>query len=432
MKHPNGSILVFACALAILFGCAASNSFAASSASAASKEDALLRAAITNRLTAIEADGQPVTLEGLNKFYSEPAPGDNAAALYQQAFDALTGNAKSPSFLAQNQKTLTLLSLAAARSSCRYPVDLREGASAKLPHLAKLKTCASLLEAEMTNQMNRGQAADACKAFLTDISLARSLENEPILISRLVEIASIRIGLDGLERAISRRPFTEQQLVKMQAALKTVEDCGSFHKAIVGEQCMAIHHFTATASELKAAFLSDTNAQSDGATLAQLTNYLKSATYPKDFLFALDYFSNLVATCAMPFPQCLSAPSPSMDDPAKNGYQLSAMLLPAIANSFVKGAEITARVKMAETALAIERYRLAHAGTLPATLADIVPTFLDSIPTDPMDGKPLRYKKLPATGYVVYSIGKDRKDDNGVPLASDGKTQLDCVMSIKR
>ena len=46
------------------------------------------------------------------------------------------------------------------------------------------------------------------------------------------------------------------------------------------------------------------------------------------------------------------------------------------------------------------------------TLQNLVPGLLNVIPTDPFDGRPLRYKKL-AKGYVVYSIGPDGEDNAG-------------------
>ncbi|MGL4551490.1 MAG: hypothetical protein ACRC33_09910, partial [Gemmataceae bacterium] len=61
--------------------------------------------------------------------------------------------------------------------------------------------------------------------------------------------------------------------------------------------------------------------------------------------------------------------------------------------------------------IAVERYRLKH-GRWPATLDDCVPAFLDAVPTDPIDGKPVRYAKW-ADGVVVYSVGLNRKDDGG-------------------
>ena len=71
-----------------------------------------------------------------------------------------------------------------------------------------------------------------------------------------------------------------------------------------------------------------------------------------------------------------------------------------------------AHLQTAQAALAIQRYRLA-ANKLPDTLADLVPTYLDTIPMDPFDGNDLRYKKLDMGGFVVYSIGEDLSGDGG-------------------
>jgi hypothetical protein len=59
----------------------------------------------------------------------------------------------------------------------------------------------------------------------------------------------------------------------------------------------------------------------------------------------------------------------------------------------------------------MERYRLAN-GVLPDSLGDLVPRFVDVVPADPYDGRPLRYQKL-TKGYVVYSVGEDGNDDGG-------------------
>lgn len=64
-----------------------------------------------------------------------------------------------------------------------------------------------------------------------------------------------------------------------------------------------------------------------------------------------------------------------------------------------------AQLRTAQVGLSIERYRLAT-GSLPKTLAELRPTYLDAISKDPFDGKDLRYKKL-ETGFVIYSIGED-------------------------
>ena len=74
----------------------------------------LLVGTVSNKIAAIAAKGDPVTLEELNKSYAEPPAGQNAAELYAQAFNALTDeDPKVPNFLAHNQKAVALLLQAA-------------------------------------------------------------------------------------------------------------------------------------------------------------------------------------------------------------------------------------------------------------------------------------------------------------------------------
>jgi hypothetical protein len=77
-------------------------------------------------------------------------------------------------------------------------------------------------------------------------------------------------------------------------------------------------------------------------------------------------------------------------------------------------------MRVAETALAVERFRAAR-GALPNSLEQLAPGYLAAVPPDPYDSQPLRYKKLPR-GFVVYSIGADRKDDGGAEPPLPGKS----------
>jgi hypothetical protein len=88
------------------------------------------------------------------------------------------------------------------------------------------------------------------------------------------------------------------------------------------------------------------------------------------------------------------------------------MLLPGLQGVAQRFARFEARRRAAATAIAVERFRLAHDGHLPATLDELKPQFLTEVPKDPFDGQPLRFKPL-ATGFVVYSIGANRVDDGG-------------------
>ncbi len=70
-----------------------------------------------------------------------------------------------------------------------------------------------------------------------------------------------------------------------------------------------------------------------------------------------------------------------------------------------------AYLRSAAVLLAVERFRLRH-GRWPEALAELVPDFLSAVPLDPLDGRPLRLRRL-EDGVVVYSVGLDGKDDGG-------------------
>lgn len=64
------------------------------------------------------------------------------------------------------------------------------------------------------------------------------------------------------------------------------------------------------------------------------------------------------------------------------------------------------------TAIAIRRFHLRH-NRLPESLDDLVPGFMDKLPMDVMDGKPLRYQPLEDGRFRLRSVGLDGKDANG-------------------
>jgi hypothetical protein len=68
--------------------------------------------------------------------------------------------------------------------------------------------------------------------------------------------------------------------------------------------------------------------------------------------------------------------------------------------------------RVAIATVAIERYRRAHGGALPASLGALVPAYLPAVPIDPFSGGAIVYKPS-ADGYLVYSIDANRIDNGG-------------------
>ncbi|HEY3282408.1 MAG TPA: hypothetical protein VGN26_09060 [Armatimonadota bacterium] len=65
--------------------------------------------------------------------------------------------------------------------------------------------------------------------------------------------------------------------------------------------------------------------------------------------------------------------------------------------------------------LALRAYRLER-GAYPERLAQLVPRYLDAVPQDPFARSgDLRYRRS-GSGYVLYSVGPDTRDDGGRPI----------------
>lgn len=103
---------------------------------------------------------------------------------------------------------------------------------------------------------------------------------------------------------------------------------------------------------------------------------------------------------------------------------LARMLMKVWADS---AADVSGREAMRDACLlglrtvtAVECYRR-KTGTLPQRLEDLVPAYLAEVPVDPCDGHALRYVRE-GSGYRLYSVGPDRRDDYGkvrLVLSSD-------------
>ncbi len=387
------------------------------------------------KLAAIRQAGYPVTLAELNAWYARTPEAENGASLYQQAFDALAPDEPdSPTFLASNQKALAFLHQAATGKPCRYPVDLTRGYKAELPHLRKLKQCAWLLAQATTNHVAKGQMEQATQSILDALRLARSLEDEPILISRLVLMASEVITERSLVFALNHKGFTEDQLVRLQAGFKVAESETGLTRALAGERCLWISAFQMPADELTNFF-----ALADETTvLPDLATYLKSAAFASEHDFYLKWMDEAVVATTLPYPQSLDAFEQwnrRVEEAKARAHEISASLLANFSRYvLVRPTDNAARLRVAQVALAVERYRLAHANAAPDSLSQLVPDWLERVPLDPYDGQPVRYIKASPRDYIVYSVGRDRVDNGGKvsPGASGNDDGFDLVFAVKQ
>jgi hypothetical protein len=384
----------------------------------------IARSRLDRRLEALRTGGYPTTLAELAEYNRLPAGTPNAAGVYVGAFAAYApppdatnvpyiGSAQWPErgkplpepmvkaisqCLTSNQVCLSLLHKAAGIQDCDHEWDLRQFATG-LPQLTDVRHCAQLLALGAAYSSHTGDPNAAVRCIKDELRLADSLRREPALLSYLVRIAAVGLALRGLEQSLSVTAFTEGQLAELdEGVIATVGTLDLTH-AIITERCIMIE--TCRDPSLMA----DTG-QSPGPRMLPGMRRTGIADI-------LDYMGDCIEASELPPTERLTG----FREAAKKVQDLSflhfmiKMLAPAMGRVAELSLRCQAHVDLARTALAIERYRLAT-GKVPERLEELVPQYLKTVPVDPFDGQPMRYRRTDP-GYRLYSIMEDGQDNGG-------------------
>ncbi len=85
---------------------------------------------------------------------------------------------------------------------------------------------------------------------------------------------------------------------------------------------------------------------------------------------------------------------------------------------------------IASSQIEVARFKLAE-GRYPSGFSELVPNYLNALPKDPFDGKPLRWTKDDSGKPLIYSIGPDLTDDGGVALDDDNIGDIRWLMTVQ-
>jgi hypothetical protein len=378
----------------------------------------------------------PKTLAELNQWYVEPPAGQNAAEVFMQGFDAmdeqmrahayaknvnlpLMGMASIPQpgspvpaamktaiaeFMQQTKSAWDLFQRGSSLAQSRYPLDFTKGGNLLLPNVARVKqgTQTAVIYALGYADTHRGK--EAGESLLISYAIGRSLAAEPLVISQLVRVACNAISLGSLQQTVNRVAMPPQTLTQLQDVLRPMADREasgeSFNRAFVGEELIGLASFDISPEKLQQAL---GNSPNDTNGLPKIG--LKNLKADRQFFAAT--WDQVFAARKEPFPARLEADNifgQRASEAKRHQYILTMLLLPALGKTTMLEAQDLAKLRLAQTAVALEQFRAASGNRYPDALAELSPKFLEAVPADPFDGQPLRYTKS-GNGYTLQSIG---------------------------
>jgi hypothetical protein len=369
-----------------------------------------------------------------------PPPGphrDNAAWLYQEAFDALTPPGQLPpawkdkwatwlaldrsqfdpkdkdlrEFLGSQGRGLALLRQAAARPDCWFEHNYTQPFDTLLPELEQLRHGATLLALDALAQATGGDRRAALEDVAAVFGIAGHVR-QPLLISVAVAVAIAKSGTKALEDVLALTAPRAEDL----AALALAEGV-SYRRycqwACRMEEAWGLSAFGVLAAEGAAGQFRELEEVLGPAPMVVFQSPLWRVFFLRDELSA--YRRTMAAMqqlAARPYPEA-HAGWQELDRAlrARRGGILTALLIPAADRVAGAAAEGDAAHQLARLALAVTAYR-ARTGKHPDQLDDLTPGYITRVPLDPFAGQPLRLKRQ-GQGVVLYSVGRDLKDDGG-------------------
>ncbi len=302
------------------------------------------------------------------------------------------------------------------------------------PAFGHLREFARLLSAEALQRKRKGDVDGALESCQTILKLCRHMDDEPYLIPFLFQRAIFAIGARALwDEVLSDADASATAYRAVLAELRAWDIDRAFVRALKGERV-----FT---NEMYEWLHSETQKLRNPFSLWQTFVGEKSVDlmfllsprnwFAENQLLMLEFHRQLISVAQKGVPydrQQLRQLIAEFKRKCRKGwtvtlgkreiswgrYPLAEVSIDTYDPLLNRVTDTHALQRVTEVALELRLYRKEH-GRYPEDLRALAPKFLPSVPSDPYDGKPLRYRKL-QKGFKVWSVGENRKDDGGVKV----------------
>ncbi len=319
-------------------------------------------------------------------------------------------------FLELNEEAIRIAMAARTIERGRYPIDGLNSKS-NLDHYSKLRALANLLAAKARHDMDTGHTDRAIETIDAITAIARSLEDEPLLISQLLRIGINGLALGTIQHAMLHSPLTDAQCAELDRIVARLRFDPHARRAFQVERVCGLALFDDPESLITGGGVIGAYEITD----AQMLAHRALGTIKLDRLTYLSVMQEQIDITKLPMPDRLAeydrvrGELDTLRDGRVNRFvnACSANLLFSFHGTDWIKFRVIASARVTRIGLAVERYRLAH-GKLPEKLDDLAPAYFDKLPVDPFTNQPMLYKLRDEGGYVVWSVGRNLVDDGGL------------------
>jgi hypothetical protein len=380
----------------------------------------------------------------------------HARVAWQQA---ILGSAKGTNvwpwlarYFETNRQAMTDTRAALENPVLYFNLDYSQGANISIFHLMQLRSASQRLSAAALSELHEGRPAAAWENLRALNALARNYPGEPLIMSQLVRAAICQLTLAATWEALQSDQWDDTQLAELQAAWQSLRSLPGLEGAMAMERAVQ-ETALASARNSRFAFNTQIGATASGNNSGAFSDLVDMGKeliedpaegwqsllnrYPRywawrwwwsyeEELYNMQVWqAGIEAARRANAGESLTAADRQLRSAiaeidkqhpnAKTRFLLGGANGGRGEGFFLRVAVIEAQREMVVAAIGLKRYHTRHR-KYPEALAKLVPGFLPRLPSDPMDGKPLRYRLNSDGSYLLYSVGENGEDNKGDPV----------------
>jgi hypothetical protein len=290
-----------------------------------------------------------------------------------------------------------------------------------LHHTGKTRQLGYAAIVRMRLAHERADDAEAAGAFEHALALARVSASQPLIIDHVVGLSISAGACRELQHELLERAHDTHALRTMLAACDQ-QAMPSIALALQGERIvtMDVVQWTHTddGNGNGRLILSQVEKIRSGGPVPSIAN-IQAILYPskqETVELADRLYSTTIERASLSYQERRKEPDDLYDLPPRQ--VVLEIVFPAFGRAMQEQDQWRTLIGGAKLALAVELYN-AETGAYPDSLPDLVPDFLEALPTDPyaLDGA-FRYKRFETPDehrrrYLLYSTSIDGRDDGG-------------------
>jgi len=317
----------------------------------------------------------------------------------------------SRQFILQHTALLEKLETLRDRPTGRFKIEFAvHPHETLLPHTRPVRIAARLMDLHAVLDLTEGDTEAAARTVFWQHRLAATLNDEPFLISRLVQISIDNLAVQRLEQILRVGELDAPTLLRLDDTLAQRLNTTTMRWAWLGERACLIALFGGVAAgtiSTSAVFgvpvLPDAVVLENQMHCVEMITWLVEADGPREMLAAARRIDTGLRRS---------------DNTISPTHILAQKAMWNPHRAVILHQRSMASLRCARVAVAAERHRL-RTDRLPESIDFLVPEFLDAIPEDPFTGEPLRFVQT-EDGIVIYAVDENLEDDGGSVVEREG------------